>query len=541
MYKYLSKYYKISPTFFLITVFIGVLNSALNSAFMIVVSKAMSNTDFFMFKGYYPFIFFALFAICIVLNILFYSYMIQLSTNIATEVELDILKKVRGASLNNLSLIGTEEIYITLRNVGILGEVPNKFTSLFISFLTVAGCITYLFCISWIYGLIISLLIGLFICSYVVRDKMLKDKYKAMRILQIDYYKQLGDLLHGFKDVKMSSIKSENIFSRFIEKNRFDTMSLSVKIRSSLAKASLLINYSWYLLLGIVLFILPKWGHTNLYNPSVFVLILVYILGPVSNITSFFPFMAEMKIAIDSLDAINPKLLQDQDIATTVGTTADLCKFSSLKFQDVCFTHIDQNNNKMFSLGPINLEFKAGEFVFIIGGNGSGKSTFINILTGLQKPLSGSIYYNNELLMDEHYVAYRNNISAIFSEGYLLRNNYEEFEVNQYNANFIRYLKIMKLDEILHSEDLFDRKTLLSKGQQKRLLLVLSLLMEKNVLVWDEWSAEQDPIFKEYFYRQVIPFFRNEGKTIIAITHDEQYLTFADRVIRFRDGNVVYN
>jgi ABC-type siderophore export system fused ATPase/permease subunit len=211
----------------------------------------------------------------------------------------------------------------------------------------------------------------------------------------------------------------------------------------------------------------------------------------------------------------------------------------SLQFEDIYFEHVDDVHGKIFSLGPVNLEFKEGELVFLIGGNGSGKSTFLNILTGLLKPLRGNIYYNDEMITDDLYTAYRDKIAAVFSDGYLLRNNYEDFELNGMNERFIKYLKLMKLEGVVPRDDVFELKSSLSKGQQKRLLLILSLLMDKKILVWDEWEAEQDPAFKEYFYKYVIPFLRNEGKTIIAITHDDRYLSCADKIIRFRDGKIV--
>jgi len=539
MKRYFSLFYRKSPVFYVVITFIGILNSALNSTFMIVVSKSVSNTDYFIFSGYYPWIFFLLFAMCVGLNVLFYSYMIRLSSNIVNEVELDLIQMIRRSSFSNLSRIGNEEIYSAMRNLAILGEAPGKFITIFISFLTVMGCLIYLFLISYIYGIIITSLIGMIVYSYFFRSRMWNDKFKMLRDLQIDYYKQLGDLLLGFKDLKMSSVKNESIYSKFILKNRQTSRELDIKLKYKLSNNALITNYAWYLFLGVVLFVLPRWRDASLYNPSAFVIILVYIIGPVTTITSFFPFLAGLKIAADSLDSIKVKLSRDEDVADVSRVNTELNDFSSIQFREVCFEYIDEHHGRMFSLGPINIEVNEGELIFLIGGNGSGKSTFINILTGLQKPLSGQIYYNKELIKDSLYVAYRDKIAAVFSDGYLLRNNYEEFELDQYNEKFVQYLRIMKLEEVVSSKDMFESKDNLSKGQQKRLVLILSLLMNKKILVLDEWAAEQDPDFKEYFYRHVLPFLKNEGKTIIAITHDEQYLSCADKVIKFRDGKVV--
>jgi ABC-type siderophore export system fused ATPase/permease subunit len=79
----------------------------------------------------------------------------------------------------------------------------------------------------------------------------------------------------------------------------------------------------------------------------------------------------------------------------------------------------------------------------------------------------------------------------------------------------------------------------LSSGQRKRLALVVSLLEDRPVLVFDEWAAEQDPAFREYFYLTMLPSLRAQGKTIIAATHDDRYFKVADRIVKLEYGRVV--
>lgn len=82
-------------------------------------------------------------------------------------------------------------------------------------------------------------------------------------------------------------------------------------------------------------------------------------------------------------------------------------------------------------------------------------------------------------------------------------------------------------------------KKALSKGQQKRLALIFSLMENKDILVLDEWAAEQDPGFRAYFYTVVLDELRRLGKTVIAVTHDDKYFGCADSVISFEKGTVV--
>jgi putative ATP-binding cassette transporter len=79
----------------------------------------------------------------------------------------------------------------------------------------------------------------------------------------------------------------------------------------------------------------------------------------------------------------------------------------------------------------------------------------------------------------------------------------------------------------------------LSTGQRKRLALIVAELEDRPILVMDEWAAEQDPEFREHFYREMLPALRARGKTIIAATHDDRYFDAADRVLRMEDGRLM--
>ena len=66
-----------------------------------------------------------------------------------------------------------------------------------------------------------------------------------------------------------------------------------------------------------------------------------------------------------------------------------------------------------------------------------------------------------------------------------------------------------------------------------------NLLEDKPILVLDEWAADQDPHFRKYFYEELIPKLKNEGKTIIAVTHDDTYFKHADRIVKFDYGQII--
>ena len=78
----------------------------------------------------------------------------------------------------------------------------------------------------------------------------------------------------------------------------------------------------------------------------------------------------------------------------------------------------------------------------------------------------------------------------------------------------------------------------LSQGQQKRVALLLALAARRDILFLDEWAAEQDPQFRRYFYRELLPWFRAQGKTLMIISHDDDYFDVADRVLEMHQGQL---
>ena len=81
----------------------------------------------------------------------------------------------------------------------------------------------------------------------------------------------------------------------------------------------------------------------------------------------------------------------------------------------------------------------------------------------------------------------------------------------------------------------------LSQGQRKRLALVVAYLENRPFFVFDEWAADQDPVFKEVFYCEVLPELRAMGKAVLVISHDDRYFHLADRVVRMESGCLAFD
>ncbi|MBV8202832.1 MAG: ATP-binding cassette domain-containing protein [Acidobacteria bacterium] len=191
-----------------------------------------------------------------------------------------------------------------------------------------------------------------------------------------------------------------------------------------------------------------------------------------------------------------------------------------------------------FTLGPLDLAFEPGELIFVVGGNGSGKTTFAKLLVGLYIPEAGEIRLNGEPVRAEQLDAYRHLFAIVFSDFYLFEKllGLRPAEVDAAAAD---YLAKLRLAHQVRVENGAFSTVALSQGQRKRLALIATLLEDRAVYVFDEWAADQDPEFKAFFYCEILPGLIARGKTVFVITHDDRYFDLASRIIKLEDGRVV--
>jgi len=102
------------------------------------------------------------------------------------------------------------------------------------------------------------------------------------------------------------------------------------------------------------------------------------------------------------------------------------------------------------------------------------------------------------------------------------------------------YLAQLKLTHKVEVKDGALSTLDLSQGQRKRLALLTAYLEDRPVYLFDEWAADQDPLFKEVFYYQLLPELKARGKTIVVISHDDHYYHVADRIVKLEYGQVDY-
>jgi putative pyoverdin transport system ATP-binding/permease protein len=283
----------------------------------------------------------------------------------------------------------------------------------------------------------------------------------------------------------------------------------------------------------VIIFGLPRWLNVSLATLSSYVLTLTYLMTPIQNMVQRLPALVRANVAIRKIESLGLALAETAEADTQVPAATQ--RIASLQLAGV--THAYQGEEQSFHLGPIDLTFQGNQIVFIVGGNGSGKSTLAKILTGLYVPDNGSILLNDQPIDNDSLEWYRQHFAVIFSDFFLF-DQLLGMAMPNLDKEAQRYLELLQIEQKVQIKDGQLSTTNLSQGQRKRLALLTAYLEDRPIYLFDEWAADQDPMFRELFYQELLPELKRRGKTVFAISHDDRYFHLADRVVKLDYGKL---
>jgi cyclic peptide transporter len=532
---------KNSKFFYLNLGVLGLINAVWSSALLLFINNKTTGEKLpFIEEQYDWMVYSALIVISFTVARLFQAYMIRLTYDLGNELNLSIFNKLRFTNYKEYQELGEEKVRTAMTDVATLQKFPQSFIESFNAAIMVIIGIVYLFIINPIGAAIVFFTLVILAVIYTVRNISIEKNISKARDLANIYQDNVNDFLRGFREIKMSTKRSDTIYNDFLSKNRNKVKKLTVRVVTKHLVNDLMGNYAGYLMIGVILFALPAVLLISQNIRTNFVVTILYLLGPVSAVVGALHEFTKMKVAVSRLNQFNKILGIEQGLNLSHGNMTNFNNsFESIRFENVTFKYYNAKKEVAFTLQPINLTIKKGESIFITGGNGSGKSTFIMMLAGLYKPTSGNIFLNETLINKDNYSYYRNQISCIFTDNYLFEENYNSFDYQNREEELDELIKKMQLEKVFEIEKEKEKlKVSLSKGQQKRVALIYSFLEKKDVIILDEWAAEQDPEFRAYFYNNIIPNLRERGKTVISVTHDDAYFNKAGRLIKFNFGQV---
>ncbi len=286
-----------------------------------------------------------------------------------------------------------------------------------------------------------------------------------------------------------------------------------------------LIGLNYYLAVGL------HWASLEI--ASTFALVILFMRSPLMSAVAALPALIAANVSMNKLTRL--QLNTDNPASESRNTYSG---FKQLQFKGVEYTYQSATDESAFSVGPLNLTIERGQLIFIIGGNGSGKSTFARLLTGLYRPQTGEVIIDGQPVSIASWDEYRSLFSAVFTDFHLFHQLLDG-EGNNVESQQVEYW--MNMLEMQHKVSYEGGKlsdVRYSQGQRKRLALLMAVLEQRDCLLLDEWAADQDPRFRHFFYQTILPLLKQSGKTIVAITHDDRYFNIADRVIKMDNGQL---
>lgn len=461
----------------------------------------------------------------------------NIAKSAVAELRINISQKINRMMIKNIESVGFPRLLnILTDDVNNLAAAAVAIPMLLVSIVTVVGMLGYLATLNIYIFLIVLGAIFLGVFMFQIPVAMASGVYQKARALRDVIQEGLRGLVMGAYELKLNKSKSETYIENEIITPQRESAKLEKVGDAVLHIAGTSSDLLSFFIIGMIVFVLPKYMHFPISESYGVVMALLYIAGPVASILGMLQHLNVGQIALQRINDLN---FFEED-SSGVQSADPFTSWSEFSVKDVTYKYSsqDENSERAFSLEPISLVFCAGQVNFIVGGNGSGKSTLSKLLSLHYTPASGGVYFDESKVDAENALHARSKISVIFSNYYLFGKLYRTFtpeDENKING----YLESLGLKGKTEFVDGYFTTTQLSDGQRRRLALLVALLEDKDIYIFDEWAADQDPEFKNIFYRDILQDMKKNNKLVIVITHDDRYFDCADRVIFMEDGKMI--
>lgn len=207
----------------------------------------------------------------------------------------------------------------------------------------------------------------------------------------------------------------------------------------------------------------------------------------------------------------------------------------------------ESDNNVIKAVNNVNLSVEQKEFISIVGTSGSGKTTFLNALAGLEKPTAGEVLINGVNIYDfksDDLIKYRRkNLGFVFQnfnllpmlnvkENIILPISLDNKKVDEVYLNDI--IKLLGIEDKINE---FPSK--LSGGQQQRVAIARAIIAKPTILFADEPTGNLDKKTREDVIHLLKSVSKELNQTILMVTHDIEIAKETDRIITLEDGKII--
>ena len=454
------------------------------------------------------------------------------ATRMAIRLRDGLLERLGAANLRVVERVSPSSLHYHL--LGTIGNLAGAYG-------TLLGCVTsgvMLLCnlayVGWLSpaGLLAAILITIVgVTVHFWQERLVVERRQRLDRLSNVMAARHREFLDGYKELRLSGGKLRDYRGRIDSVNE-EVLHQGVQVTRLSTAGDLGTNFFQFLVIVAIVFALPLYTAIDAVTIMQLITAVLVTMGPLSGVVGSIPGFTRARIALDNLRMLQAEIEATHE-PSVQGAAAPLAPFRSIELRTVEFDF----GAGGFRLGPLDLVIERGEVLFIVGGNGSGKTVLLRLLTALYHPTAGTILYNGKALVAEQRQAYREQFSAVFSDFYLFQEILGLSAARRAAAG--EWLQRLDLAGKTQVEGDGLSSVALSAGQRKRLAFAIAMLEERPICILDEFGAEQDPQHRARFYRELIPLLREAGKTVIVVSHDDAYFDAGDRVVKMDYGRIV--
>lgn len=477
--------------------------------------------------------------VALITSVISQVVLIRLSQDAVFQLRMRLSRQILSSELSHLEQLGTPRLLATLtEDVQAVSSAVHVIPFLCIDIAIVVGCLLY---ITWLSWAVLLMVFGLLVVAMVSCLTLLNRGGRFLALAREDQdvlFNHLRAMTEGIKELKLHYQRRQVFLSEELQSTAASFRRHNVYGLTFFATTSSWGKLLFFFAVGLVLFVLPNLIVISPQTISGYLLTFTYLMMPMDSIVDNLPLLSRAGIALQKIESLGLSLSSRAEASTV----PPKLKYSwqCLELKSVTYPYQTDQEDSSFILGPVDLTLYPGELVFIVGGNGSGKSTLAKLITGLYIPETGEIRLDGQPINQENREWYRQYFSVVFSDFYLFE-RLLGLDNTHLDTQAQEYLRQLQLERKVKVQNGKLSTTALSQGQRKRLALLTAYLEDRPIYLFDEWAADQDPVFKEIFYTQFLPKLRDRGKTVLVISHDDHYFHLADRIVKLDYGKVEFD
>ena len=542
--KLLSFLVKNSPGSLVTAVLAGVVGGISSAGLLAVVHQALDHLAGIGGEGEGPgrrlaWIFVALVVLASVSRIFAQYLMVRLGEGMVMDLRMNLTRRIVATPLRRIEELGGARLLASLtEDVNAISRGYTQLPTFCVFASVIFGCLGYL---AWLSSGLFLLLLGVLavgVLTYQLPFLAGMRRYQRVRVEQDGLYGHFRSLFDGIRELKLHRGRA-SAFVSLVEGCSQRLYGLYVTAVMIFGVTTVWGQLVFFVIIGVLIFAVAPGGGQEASDLVGYTLVLLYMMNPLQGLLESFPGLGRAGVGLTAVERLGLALEGERsEIRPRVLPVSGAWR--SLNFRGVTYSFAEPGRERKFRLGPLDLEFHPGEIVFLVGGNGSGKTTLGKILCGLYEPEEGEMSLDGRALDEGGREDLRELFSVVFATPYLF-DALLGLQGPDLDARARRVLVDLQLEEKLEIQEGRLSTTSLSQGQRKRLALLVAYLEDRSIYLFDEWAADQDPEFREVFYRRILPELKAQGKTVFVISHDDRYFDAADRLIKLDCGRVVFD